>query len=544
VSKRVAVYARVSTTRQAENDISIPDQLAQARRYCSERGWFVIREFVDAGASARDDKRSEFQRMMEAACVDPSPFDLILVHSQSRFFRDPIGYGIYKRKLLKHGVSLVSMTQGFGEGPTAEFAETVLAAADALHSEETAKHVSRTMLENARQGFWNGSKPSFGYRTVEVEKRGQRVKKHLEIEEHEAATVRKIFRLFLEGDGTKGPMGIKEITSWLNRNGFRNANGNPFYTSVVHAILTREDYAGTHYYNRLDSRTRRERPRSEWIAVPVPKIVSQKDFKRVQERLHLRNPRTTPTRVTTSDVLLSGIVRCESCGGPMMLRTGTGKSGSTYRYYACAANRLKGRSACNCPAAIPESQLDRLVINALADHLLTPDRLTTLLREAIRHRRALASGNTARRSALRSELKEIATQIDRLLTAVANGTIPDPNLIRQKLDDLNQRREEAVALLAAVETELPELRQALSNQQATNIATMLRHRLLEAPRPLQRRYVHGLVSEIVVNSERAVISGPKEAVAAAITAPDQFGVRTSVREWRTGQDSNPRPPDS
>jgi DNA invertase Pin-like site-specific DNA recombinase len=132
MSKRVAVYARVSTTRQAENDISIPDQLAQAPRCCGERGWLVVREFIDAGASARDDKRPEFQRMMDAACVDPSPFDVILVHSQSRFFRDTAGYVVSKRKLQKHGVSLVSITQGFGEGPTAEFAETVLAAADAL----------------------------------------------------------------------------------------------------------------------------------------------------------------------------------------------------------------------------------------------------------------------------------------------------------------------------------------------------------------------------------------------------------------------------
>jgi DNA invertase Pin-like site-specific DNA recombinase len=48
MSKRVAVYARVSTTRQAEHDISIPDQLAQARKYCEARGWSVVREFVDA----------------------------------------------------------------------------------------------------------------------------------------------------------------------------------------------------------------------------------------------------------------------------------------------------------------------------------------------------------------------------------------------------------------------------------------------------------------------------------------------------------------
>ena len=54
--------------------------------------------------------------MVDAACVDPSPFDVVLVHSQSRFFRDTAGYLIYKCKIEKHGVSLVSMTQDFGEG--------------------------------------------------------------------------------------------------------------------------------------------------------------------------------------------------------------------------------------------------------------------------------------------------------------------------------------------------------------------------------------------------------------------------------------------
>src|SRR5471032_3341494 len=108
MSKRVAVYARVSTARQADNDVSIPDQLAQARRFSEGRGWTMVREFVDAGASARDDKRPEFQRLMDAACVDPSPYDVVLVHSQSRFFRDTAGYLVYKRKIEKHGVALVS----------------------------------------------------------------------------------------------------------------------------------------------------------------------------------------------------------------------------------------------------------------------------------------------------------------------------------------------------------------------------------------------------------------------------------------------------
>jgi len=102
------------------------------------------------------------------------------------------------------------------------------------------------MLENARQGFWNGSKPPLGYRTIAVEQRGQRTKKRLEIEATESRDGAAIFKLFLQGDGRSGPMGVKDIASWLNAHGHTFGNGGLFYTSAVHAILTRETYSGTH----------------------------------------------------------------------------------------------------------------------------------------------------------------------------------------------------------------------------------------------------------------------------------------------------------
>jgi site-specific DNA recombinase len=536
MSKRVAVYARVSTTRQAENDISIPDQLAQARRYCDTRGWHVMREFVDAGASARDEKRPEFQRMMDAACVDPSPFDVVLVHSQSRFFRDTAGYVVSKRKLGKHGVAVVSMTQDFGEGPSAEFAETIIAASDALHSAETAKHVMRTMLENARQGFWNGSKPPFGYRTVAVEQRGQRLKKRLEIDPVEAETVRLIFRLFALGNGTSGSMGIKAIASWLNTNGF-TVRGIPFYMSRVHRILTCESYAGTHYYNQHDSRSGKPRPKSEWIAVAVPAIIPHKEFETAQARLHERRPTATPPRITTSDVLLTGLARCESCGAPLMLRTG---KGGRYRYYACASHRLKGIAACGTPIAVPEAELDRLVLGALVDHLLTPERLPQLLREAYTRRRAASEGNQQRRSSLTKQRKESESKIGRLYEAVETGMLTDTSLLRSRLQELEKQRDETLRLLAMLDTDLPPLRQVLSNAQATQIASQLKARLLDASKPLQRRYVRGLVSEIVVDREKAVICGPQDALATATSAgtfPEK--VRTFARDWRSHGESNP-----
>jgi hypothetical protein len=63
---RAALYLRVSTGRQADNDLSIPDQRRQAKAYCASRGWEIAADYVEPGASATDDRRPEFQRMIDA----------------------------------------------------------------------------------------------------------------------------------------------------------------------------------------------------------------------------------------------------------------------------------------------------------------------------------------------------------------------------------------------------------------------------------------------------------------------------------------------
>ena len=220
-----------------------------------------------------------------------------------------------------------------------------------------------------------------------------------------------------------------------------------------------------------------------------------------------------------------------------MVRTG---KGGRYRYYACASYRLKGAASCGKPTSIPEGQLDRLVMGALADRLLTPARLSELLQKAQAHRRSTQSGNLQRRAELRKRLKSAETQIDRLYRALAEGTVDDTASFRTNLNRIEAEREECIGLLSQLDTHTPALRQALSKQQATGLAASLKRRLLDAPKPLQRRYVHGLVSEIVVDRDKAIISGPHAAIAAAVTsgALDKE-VRTFVREWRPQGESNP-----
>jgi hypothetical protein len=101
---RAALYLRVSTGRQADNDLSIPDQRRQAKAYCASRGWEIVADYVEPGLSATDDRRPEFQRMIDAATTKPPAFDVILVHSFSRFFRDQFQLEFYVRRLAKAGV--------------------------------------------------------------------------------------------------------------------------------------------------------------------------------------------------------------------------------------------------------------------------------------------------------------------------------------------------------------------------------------------------------------------------------------------------------
>jgi DNA invertase Pin-like site-specific DNA recombinase len=72
---------------------------------------------------------------------------------------------------------------------------------DEYQSKETAKHVLRGMQENARQGYFNGSRAPFGYKTVGAGQTGAhgRIKKKLAILESEARIVRMIFELYVNG---------------------------------------------------------------------------------------------------------------------------------------------------------------------------------------------------------------------------------------------------------------------------------------------------------------------------------------------------------
>src|SRR5665213_455709 len=289
--KRAVLYLRVSTGRQAANDVSLPSQRDITTTHCATNNWIVVGEYVEA-ATATDDRRTAFQQMMERACDSDKPFDLIVFYSFNRFFRNGADMELAIRKLRKHGVEVVSVTQPTGDDHSRELMRQLIGVFDEHTSREISKNTTRAMRESAKQGFWNGATPPLGYKIVEAERRGQKIKKKLAIDEVEAETVRLIYRLYLEGDGVSGPLGVKETTKWLNSHGYRTRRGATFGVGQVHRILTDVCYAtGRRPYGKRNSRNGGQHDPSTIIEIPAPVLIDLEVFQRTQAKLGQNNPR-------------------------------------------------------------------------------------------------------------------------------------------------------------------------------------------------------------------------------------------------------------
>ncbi len=360
--------------------------------------------------------------MIERACDGENAFDVIVVHSFSRFFRDAFGLEFYVRKLAKHGVKLVSMTQELGEDPAQIMMRQVIALFDEYQSKENAKHVIRAMKENARQGFWNGSRPPLGYKTVEAETRGQRVKKKLAVDTVEAEVVRLMFRLFLQGHEASGPMGVKAIAGWLNTHGYRTRNGGRWGVGQIHHILTNPVYAGRRRFNHMEYRSGRKKPESEHVYSEAPAILEPSIFDRVQAMLKARNPRVMAPRVVTGPILLTGLAHCAGCGGAMTLRTGTSRAGEVYRYYTCSTQARKGKSGCK-GRSIRMDKLDMLVTSHLADRLLEPQRLCEVLGALAARRAEKEAAMADRIASLERDAGDADSRLRRLYRTRGGGRL-------------------------------------------------------------------------------------------------------------------------
>lgn len=533
-----ASYSRVSTKKQAEENTSIAVQQEVCRKLAAERGWKMYHEYVDPGASGRSEKgRPQFSAMMQTALTPDPPFTEIIVYEHSRFFRNVGESEVARVKLALNGVHVHSVMQPIeDDGLLGSLAITIQAAVDEQHSKMTALKVRSGMRARAEEGFFPGGSVPLGYKLEFAEKRGTKIKHRLAVDPDHAPVVRMIFDLYLQG------LGIKAITTKLNADKVPRRSGGKWYSSTVGYILRTQTYVGRHVYRPTDWRTKKTVHRSEWIEIPCPSILDESTFQNVQRLLSERDPHMTPPRETTSDVLLKKVARCGSCRSSLQAATGTGRNGTVYEYYKCAAKLHTGFCPGGNPTSIPRALLDDLVIGKVADDLLTPERVREIVAKAAQMQsdvRQMASANIEQ---LKRQLTTAKRKQNNLWELAGDLGIKAREGFLAKLDAV---QEEAVGLerqIAVQERLVASSIRTLSNAEAQEQAAKMRNLLLTADIKKKQRFVRAVIESVIVNEDDIEVIGAESSLAeAACNVEIRPGppVRGSDRGWCGRRDSNP-----
>jgi site-specific DNA recombinase len=437
-SKKVAIYARVSSDRQ-DVDLSISAQLKALRDYAARNGQMVVKEYVDEAESGRSIDRPGFKQMIATARQKPPLFTAILVWKLSRFARNREDSIIYKSLLRKHGVQVISINEPVEDTPSGRLLEGIIEVIDEFYSANLSQDVTRGMRETASRGFYPGGPPPYGYRRVKVQDGSvQRVK--LEPDPVTAPIVERIFKECLSGAG------LLEITKGLNHDGLKTRKNYEWSKTTVHKVLKNEAYTGVLLWGQEPAngnngnRLPHIRVEGAWTA-----IVDREAFEKVQAKLGARAPKITHPRVVHSEYILSGLIRCKNCNAAMI---GHAVKSGKFFYYMCGNARKRGRGQCTTPL-LPKDRIEKFVIDRLKRFIITEENLEDLVKMINADLARKCEGENDRLEIINAQIEETEGRLAKLYDALETGEFkggelaPRIKALFEKKEELQQAKNEA-----------------------------------------------------------------------------------------------------
>jgi len=476
MTKRAAIYTRVSTEEQAERGFSLQTQEEACRRYCEERGWTVIEVYREEGVSGATLDRPQLDALRDA--IEAGRVDAVVVYDQDRLSRNAGQYLLLREEWERRNMELHFVQTGHAESDEDRLMETIRAG---IAEYERAKIAERSR-RNIRGRVKAGSTivyghPPYGY-AVEKQDNGLY---RLVIDEDEARIVRLVYAWYTQGDGESGPLSIHAITLRLSsvRVPTRADNTTSVYKvreaglwtpSVVGGILGKEVYAGRWFYGKAGKVKGRQvrNPRDTWIAVEVPAIVDRETWEAVQQRR--RENKDTARRNAKYPYLLRRRVTCGSCGYKMQGCTATHRT-PTISYYRCPVSDGSYPGAarsCHGPR-FRADLVDVAVWSWLKDLLSDPVNLQRNLQGQQAEREKEVQPLRERLSIAEDLLADHRRQLEKLLDLYLTG-----DFVKDVLLERRARLEEAITRLgserAGLQAHLAE--QVLTDEQVQTIEAL------------------------------------------------------------------------
>ena len=377
---KAAVYARYSSAHQKES--SIADQEAVCRKAAGRLDCAVSEGHIypDREISGSVSQRPAYQQMMAAA--ERGEFQAIIAEDTDRLWRDQAEMHT-ALKLLRHwgvrvfiastGTDLTSDEGGIIASVTGQQAEAFLT--------NLKKKIRRGMEGRIRAGYSCGGRP-YGYKSVPNydDTRRDSYGKALVIgykkviDEAEAAIVRRIFEMYVDG------MSPKQIAYRFNEEGIPAPNGGGWTWQSIggsrakaSGTLHNPIYVGRLVWGRTqkvrDPRTGKRvvkaRHMDDWQETKVPelRIISDELWARGQKRSNAQAENSPGNKLGRHPkYLLSGLLKCGECDSNYTVRKGNGG-----KWYGCAGHFDKGEAFCSNTKLVRRDRLEQVILSGIFD---------------------------------------------------------------------------------------------------------------------------------------------------------------------------------
>jgi site-specific DNA recombinase len=512
-----AIYARVSSARQ-KKDETIGSQTAALRVHAQACGLQVPEEWVfeDEGHSGATLVRPALERLRDT--VAGIGVDVVLCYAPDRLARKFAYQALLIEEFARAGTRVEFVKGPRGDSPEDQLLVQFQGMFAEYEKAQILERYRRGKAHRARTGSVNVlSGAPFGYRYL---RKSDHAGAGYEIVEHEAAMVAELFRRYAD-DGAS----IADLARWMGEQGIRTRTGKTRWDrSVLWGMLRNPAYAGRAVFGKtmaihespgLNRRARLEgretpravktvdRPRDEWVHIPVPAIVSEQTFQRVARRLE--DNKRFASRNSKVPSLLQGLAACSGCGYGYY-RTSTRTTNKKIYYYRCLGSddyRYEGGRVCaNKP--VRADYLDQVVWAHITGLLADPHLIQTEIDKRL-HTARNADPNRRQRKSLELALAKATTATTRMIQAFSEQLITIDEL-RQRIPDLRARETNLRNQINAIDTQHDDRERYLTL--ATTVEgflTTLHHRADTATTEDRQRVLRLLVKDILIGPDNITI---------------------------------------
>jgi site-specific DNA recombinase len=513
IMKNAAIYARVSSEQQREAQ-TIKSQTAAVKEFSQREGYLVPDEWVfeDEGYSGSTLVRPGLERVRDLAAE--GQLEALLVYSPDRLSRKYAYQVILLEEFGRNGVAVVFVNTPSVHTPEEQLLVQFQGMIAEYERAQITERCRRGKRHRARTGLINVlSGAPYGYHYV---KKSDGVAAYFEVVESEAEVVRTVYNLY-----TTTMMSIGAITRVLNVRGIPTRKGiSQWERSTVWALLRNPAYIGKACFGKTRQTIRRkvtrllrlrggysprnscsiETPRTEWVAIPVPALITEAEYELAQERLN--DNKKYSLRHTREPTLLQGLLVCKKCGYAYY-RTSTRTSLKKIYYYRCLGSdhwRYPSGSRCDSKP-IRQDLLDELVWKKVMVLLEDPK-----LVEAEIHRRLDSAKNSSgvkqKRTSLEKETARVQHALQKLLDAYQESLLTIDEL-RQRTNELRKREKSLMAQLHSLEmAEAQEQMYFGIMHSLKNFLSRLDTNSNNLTIPQKQQIVRSVVKEVQIDGER------------------------------------------